>query len=77
MRRPGVLGIAAGVAGLVAAGAAVGLATEKYAIGRIRARPDPEADQPYGRLPPGPDQPSPPTTVSRSRSRRSARPTRR
>ncbi len=52
MRKRGVLGIAAGVAGLVAAGAAVGVATEKYAIGRIRARPDPEADQPYGQLHP-------------------------
>jgi pimeloyl-ACP methyl ester carboxylesterase len=40
------------VAGLVAAGAAVGVATEKYAIGRIRGRPDPEADEPYGRLRP-------------------------
>ena len=52
MRKRGVLGIAAGVAGLVAAGAAVGVATEKYAIGRVRSRPDPEADQPYGRLRP-------------------------
>jgi pimeloyl-ACP methyl ester carboxylesterase len=40
------------VAGLVAAGAAVGVATEKYAIGRIRARPDPEADEPFGQLRP-------------------------
>jgi pimeloyl-ACP methyl ester carboxylesterase len=45
-----VLGIAAGVAGLVAAGTAVGLATERYAIGRIRNGPDPEADEPFGRL---------------------------
>jgi pimeloyl-ACP methyl ester carboxylesterase len=44
-------GIVAGVAGLVAAGAAVGLATERYAIGRIRGRPDPEADERFGRLP--------------------------
>jgi pimeloyl-ACP methyl ester carboxylesterase len=43
-------GIVAGVAGLVAAGAAVGLATERYAIGRIRGGPDPEADEPFGRL---------------------------
>jgi pimeloyl-ACP methyl ester carboxylesterase len=50
--RRGVIGIAAGVVGLVAAGAAVGVATEKYAIGRVRSRPDPEADQPYGRLRP-------------------------
>jgi pimeloyl-ACP methyl ester carboxylesterase len=47
-RRAGLL---AGVAGLVAAGAAVGLATERYAIGRIRGGPDPEADEPFGRLP--------------------------
>ena len=52
MTRRGVIGIAAGVAGLVAAGAVVGLAAEKYAIGRVRSRPDPEADQPYGQLSP-------------------------
>jgi pimeloyl-ACP methyl ester carboxylesterase len=52
VRPRGVLGIAAGLAGLVAAGAAVGVATEKYAIGRIRSRPDPEADQPFGKLRP-------------------------
>jgi pimeloyl-ACP methyl ester carboxylesterase len=52
VRRRGLLGIAAGFAGLVAAGAAVGVATEKYAIGRIRSRPDPEADEPFGRLRP-------------------------
>ncbi|HST64726.1 MAG TPA: alpha/beta hydrolase [Mycobacteriales bacterium] len=46
-----MLGVAAGVAGLVAAGAAVGLATERYAIGRIRNGPDPEAGEPFGRLP--------------------------
>ena len=49
MRRAGVL---AGLAGLVAAGTAVGLATERYAIGRIRNGPDPEAGQPFGRLRP-------------------------
>ena len=43
-------GFLAGVAGLVAAGAAVGLATERYAIGRIRNGPDPEADEPFGKL---------------------------
>jgi len=52
VRRRGILGIAAGVAGLVAAGAAVGVATEKYAVGRIRSRPDPEEDQPFGQLRP-------------------------
>jgi len=44
-------GIVAGLAGLVAAGAAVGLAAERYAIGRIRGGPDPEADERFGRLP--------------------------
>ena len=45
-------GIVAGVAGLVAAGAAVGLAAERYAIGRIRgAGPDEAAGEPFGRLP--------------------------
>jgi pimeloyl-ACP methyl ester carboxylesterase len=48
-RRAGLL---AGVAGLVAAGAAVGLAAERYAIGRIRGGPDPEAGEPFGRLRP-------------------------
>jgi pimeloyl-ACP methyl ester carboxylesterase len=47
VRRVGVL---AGGAGLVAAGTAVGLAAERYAIGRIRHGPDSEADQPFGRL---------------------------
>jgi pimeloyl-ACP methyl ester carboxylesterase len=45
-------GVAAGVAGLVAAGAAVGLAAERYAIGRIRGGADPAAGEPYGRLRP-------------------------
>jgi pimeloyl-ACP methyl ester carboxylesterase len=52
VKRPAVLGIVAGVAGVVAAGAAVGVATERYAIGRVRNRPDPEADEPFGRLRP-------------------------
>ncbi len=43
-------GLVAGVAGLVAAGAAVGLAAERYAIGRIRGAPDPEGDEPFGQL---------------------------
>jgi pimeloyl-ACP methyl ester carboxylesterase len=50
MSRAGVVGVVAGVAGLVAACAAVGLATERYAIGRIRNGPDAEADEPFGRL---------------------------
>ena len=45
-------GVVAGVAGLVAAGTAVGLAAERYAIGRIRHAPDPTADEPFGRLRP-------------------------
>jgi pimeloyl-ACP methyl ester carboxylesterase len=49
MRRPTALEIVAGVAGVVAA---VAVATEKYAIGRIRGRPDPAADEPFGRLRP-------------------------
>jgi pimeloyl-ACP methyl ester carboxylesterase len=44
-------GAVAGVAGLVAAGAAVGLAAERYAIGRIRHAPDPAAGEPFGQLP--------------------------
>jgi pimeloyl-ACP methyl ester carboxylesterase len=43
--------IVAGAAGVVAAGAAVGLAAERYAVGRsFRNRPDPEADEPFGEL---------------------------
>jgi len=44
----GVLGAAMGV---VAVGAAVGLAAERYAVGRVRLRPDPEADEPFFSLP--------------------------
>ena len=52
----GALGRRAGMAGAavvtVAAGAAVGLAAERYAVGRSwRGRPDPEADEPFGKLP--------------------------
>ena len=51
----GALGRRAGMAGAavvtVAAGAAVGLAAERYAVGRSwRGRPDPEADEPFGVL---------------------------
>lgn len=41
-----------GAVGLVAAGAAVGLATERYAIGRIRTGADPAHGEPFGRLKP-------------------------
>lgn len=47
-RRAGTVGR---VAGVVAVGAAVGLAAERYAIGRTRLRPDPEADEPFFSLP--------------------------
>ena len=47
MRR-GVLGAAVGV---VATGAALGLAAERYAVGRARLKPDPEARQPFFALP--------------------------
>jgi pimeloyl-ACP methyl ester carboxylesterase len=47
-RRTGIL---AGVAGAVAATAAVGLAAERYAVGRIRHAPDPAAGEPFGQLP--------------------------
>ncbi len=40
-----------GLVGLLALGAAVGLAAERYAIGRTRLRPDPEASQPWFALP--------------------------
>ena len=44
----GVLGAAMGV---VAVGAAVGLAAERYAVGRTRLRPDAERAQPFFSLP--------------------------
>ena len=42
----GLLGL-----GLAAAGGAVGYAAERYALRRVRGRPDPEAREPFGRLP--------------------------
>ncbi len=44
----GLIGAALGV---VATGAAAGLAAERYAVGRSRLRPDPYADEPFFRLP--------------------------
>jgi pimeloyl-ACP methyl ester carboxylesterase len=38
------------ILGGIAAGAAVGLATERYLVGRDRRRPDPEAREPFGEL---------------------------
>ena len=43
-----MLGTAVGV---LASGAAIGLAAERYAVGRLRLRPDPQADQPFFALP--------------------------
>ena len=47
-RRAGAIGA---VASVVAVGAAAGLAAERYAIGRARLRPDPEAREPFFGLP--------------------------
>jgi pimeloyl-ACP methyl ester carboxylesterase len=47
-RRAGALGA---VAGVVAVGAAAGLAAERYAVGRSRLRPDPDAREPFFALP--------------------------
>jgi hypothetical protein len=46
--RAGALGA---VAGVVAVGAAAGLAAERYAVGRSRLRPDPDAREPFFALP--------------------------
>ena len=48
MAGKGLLGAAVGV---VAVGAAVGLSAERYAIGRTRLRPDPDAREPFFHLP--------------------------
>jgi len=45
------IGLIGAVAGAVAIGAAAGLAAERYAIGRVRLAEDPEADEPFFRLP--------------------------
>ena len=44
-------GLVGAVAGAVALGAGIGMAAERYAVGRTRLRPDPEADEPFFRLP--------------------------
>jgi pimeloyl-ACP methyl ester carboxylesterase len=46
-RRAGLLGAAAGV---IAGGAAIGLAVERYAVGRSFRRADTARDEPFGRL---------------------------
>ena len=48
MAGKGLLGAALGV---VAVGAAVGLSAERYAVGRTRLRPDPDAREPFFALP--------------------------
>ena len=47
-RRAGAIGA---IAGVVAVGAAAGLAAERYAVGRSRLRPDPDAREPFFALP--------------------------
>ncbi|HEX3924006.1 MAG TPA: alpha/beta hydrolase [Streptosporangiaceae bacterium] len=47
-RVTGVAGLAAGA--VVAAGTGAVIAAEKVAVGRLRLRPDPEADEPFGQL---------------------------
>ena len=51
MSRAGKVGLAGGLLGLVATGAAVGLAAERYAVGRARLRPDPDEGEPFFALP--------------------------
>lgn len=48
VRRAGLVG---GVLGLAAAGVAAAVATEKYAIGRLRRKAPDEVEEAYGRLP--------------------------
>lgn len=45
--------------GALAAGAAAGLAAERYLVGRDRGRPDPEAKEPFGELRGAPLEPVP------------------
>ena len=47
-RITGIAGLTAGAA--LAAGAGAFIAAEKVAVGRLRLRPDPEADEPFGQL---------------------------
>src|SRR5690348_14771479 len=51
MSRWGRLTRAGGLAvGVAAAGAGIAIAAEKIAVGRLRLRPDPAADEPLGQL---------------------------
>jgi len=47
-KRAGLIGAAIGTAGAVGVGAAV--AARRYAVGRTRLRPDPDANEPFGGL---------------------------
>lgn len=51
MSRRKKVGVIGAVTGAVAVGAAVGMAAERYAIGRTRLAPDPHAREPYFQLP--------------------------
>ena len=51
MSRSGSAGLVGAVGGLVLAGAAAGLAAERYAVGRSRLRPDPDAREAFFALP--------------------------
>jgi pimeloyl-ACP methyl ester carboxylesterase len=48
-RRRGL--VAGAVVGAVASGVAAGVSLERFLVGRDRGRPDPEAREPFGRLP--------------------------
>ena len=45
------VGLVGAIAGAVATGVAIGLAGEQRTVARARTRPDPEAREPFGRLP--------------------------
>jgi pimeloyl-ACP methyl ester carboxylesterase len=49
-RQKKALGIAGAVAGIGAAGIGAAVGIRKIAVGRVRLRPDPEADEPFGEL---------------------------
>lgn len=50
MGRRRKVGIAGAVVGAASAGAAAATLAKRYAVGRIRLRPDPEASEPFGEL---------------------------
>ncbi|MCW2599154.1 MAG: hydrolase or acyltransferase (alpha/beta hydrolase superfamily)-like protein [Frankiales bacterium] len=51
MSRRSRAGLVGGIVGAVAVGAAAGLAAERYAVGRSRLAPDPDAQEPFFDLP--------------------------